>query len=137
MAFDPKEPRDKGGKWSTGGASNKLTSISGGKASGHNAGGGNRTIAKQIAKQHTDKELGIVGSNISSKAERGVNPKVLQEGKPIDKAEQFRRTMVARQAYFKSLKTLSKRSDSEYHGKSDVELRKIVEKSYPDVFWKK
>lgn len=41
MAYDPKEPRDKSGKWAGG-------------ASGHNAGGGNRSIFQVIKNQHIE-----------------------------------------------------------------------------------
>lgn len=42
MGYDPKEPRDKNGKWTSG----NVVSI------GHNAGKGNRAIADHIAQQH-------------------------------------------------------------------------------------
>lgn len=44
MGFDPNEPRDKAGKWAAG-------------SSGHNAGGGNRTVARKIQNliaEHSD-----------------------------------------------------------------------------------
>ena len=66
MGYDPKEPRDKLGKWT-------------GAASGHNAGKGNRETAKNISESFyhwTDKK------NISSIKKQGLLPKPDEYAKP-------------------------------------------------------